>query len=316
MRESRHLVIAAYAVSLCILGGYDMDRDKKRGGIGWLFLGLTPFFAVIMWQIIVTYIGMAVFAVQQAQIDRSILTDVNRLLTEFQASTIYSVLMFVTYIGYLVFVLWYYLMFCKGKQTGSYKQILKPVRIILIVIAGILMQVGISMFLEILFEKFPSLFESYTAVMNAMDSESIFMIISICLLAPIGEEIIFRGLTFRMMRRAVPWQVAFVIQAVLFGVYHMNLVQGTYAVILGLVLGYLAYRYDSVLPGILLHIAINSSSYVVGYLYPEKLGESVLWMSIVGVVTMALSLFLIFLVGKSGTPDVSIAKETSVTENA
>lgn len=279
-----------------------MNNERKRGSIGWLFLGLTPFLAVVMWQIIVTYVGIAVFAVQQAQIDRSILTDVDRLLTEFQASTIYSVLIFVTYIGYLAFILWYYLMFCKGKQTGSYKQILKPVRIILLLIAGALMQIGISMFLEILFEKFPSLFDSYTAVTNAMNNESVWMIISICLLAPIGEEIIFRGLTYRMMRRAIPWQVALIIQAVLFGVYHFNIVQGTYAALLGLVLGYLAYRYDSVLPGILLHIAINSSSYVVGYLYPEKLGESVLWMSIVGIVTMAVSLLFIFLVGKKGEP--------------
>lgn len=268
--------------------------------VGYFFLGFAPFAAVLMWQIIVTYIGMFVFMIQQAMVDRSVLNDMDRLLTDFQVSPIYSVLIFITYIGYILFILWYYLMFCKGKKTGNYKMVLKPHRIIMILASGILLQIGIDMILELVFGLFPALYESYSAISEALGTETIWMVLSICILAPIGEEVIFRGLTYRIFRRAIPWQAAMIVQAVLFGVYHLNLVQGVYAALLGLVLGYLVYRYESVLPGILLHIAINSSSYLVGYLLPAELEDSIPGMIIVGIVTTSLALFLINRVGRGG----------------
>lgn len=244
--------------------------------VGWLALGLTPFVVVFIWQTAASMIGMIVYSViagvQAGQTGTEIV--VEELLEGFMSGTSYALLMLVVYIGYLVmFGLWYWLMFCRKKQTGSWKQVLKPQRIGGILVSGVALQILITMVLSIIYELFPKAMEAYAEVMEALGNDSVFMIICVCILAPIGEELIFRGLTQKMMTKAVPWQVAILLQAILFGVYHMNLIQGIYAMLLGILFGYIAYRYGSVVPGILLHVAVNSSSYAVGVLFPESLQE-------------------------------------------
>ena len=47
------------------------------------------------------------------------------------------------------------------------------------------------------------------------------------------------------------------IQAVFFGIYHMNLIQGIYAAFLGFIFGYLVWRYDSILITVFAHALFN-----------------------------------------------------------
>lgn len=67
--------------------------------------------------------------------------------------------------------------------------------------------------------------------MELIDSSSIGefsfpSIVATVILAPVVEELVFRGLTLRLLRRSgFSFLVANIIQAVLFGCYHMNLVQ-------------------------------------------------------------------------------------------
>ena len=49
-----------------------------------------------------------------------------------------------------------------------------------------------------------------------------------------------------------------VIQAFFFGFAHLNLVQGTYAFLLGLTCGYVVLRYRSLLAGIAVHMVFNA----------------------------------------------------------
>ena len=46
----------------------------------------------------------------------------------------------------------------------------------------------------------------------------------------------------------------------MFGVLHMNWVQGVYAFLIGLIIGYLAERYNSLLPSMIVHFIVNFSS--------------------------------------------------------
>jgi len=66
-----------------------------------------------------------------------------------------------------------------------------------------------------------------------------------------------------------PW-IAVFLSAVLFGAYHGNMVQGVYAFVLGTLLGFIAYKFDSLVPNIVLHMAINVSLLFV----PQSLFES------------------------------------------
>ena len=90
------------------------------------------------------------------------------------------------------------------------------------------------------------------------------------LLAPISEELVFRGAILRALLRWTPrhW-VAIAISAVLFALIHANPAQMPHAFLIGLLLGWLYYRTDSIVPGIVYHWVNNSVAYVIYNLYPD-----------------------------------------------
>uniref|UniRef100_A0AB33IXV8 Type II CAAX endopeptidase family protein n=1 Tax=Prevotella sp. GTC17253 TaxID=3236793 RepID=A0AB33IXV8_9BACT len=91
------------------------------------------------------------------------------------------------------------------------------------------------------------------------------------ILAPFVEEMVFRGAILRRLLGAMgqKWHwVAILISAVLFGSVHGNLPQFVHAVLLGLLLGWLYYRTDSIVPGVVLHWVNNTIAYVVTNLMP------------------------------------------------
>ena len=62
--------------------------------------------------------------------------------------------------------------------------------------------------------------------------------------------------------------IANTLQALAFGVLHMNLIQGGYAFALGVVVGWVFWRTGRLRYPIILHFAMNASSYLVEPLYP------------------------------------------------
>lgn len=73
-------------------------------------------------------------------------------------------------------------------------------------------------------------------------SETWSMVIYAGLLAPITEELVFRGFILRTMQPFGPVP-AVVLSAYLFGLYHLNIMQSPFAMLLGVVLGYVALKY-------------------------------------------------------------------------
>lgn len=90
------------------------------------------------------------------------------------------------------------------------------------------------------------------------------------LLAPLVEEMVFRGAVLRSLLRwkENPW-IGIVISAVLFAVIHMNPAQMPHAFLIGLLLGWLYYRTDSIVPGVVYHWVNNTVAYVMYNLYPN-----------------------------------------------
>ncbi|TCO72191.1 CPBP family intramembrane glutamic endopeptidase [Marinisporobacter balticus] len=96
-------------------------------------------------------------------------------------------------------------------------------------------------------------------------STTISMFLYTSFLGPIAEEIVFRG---AVLRKLEPYGKLFaiIISAVLFGAFHANLIQGIFATMVGLILGYVAIEY-SIKWSILMHILNNFLfSDVMGYL--------------------------------------------------
>ena len=91
----------------------------------------------------------------------------------------------------------------------------------------------------------------------SLSGNALIAVLTVVIIAPIGEELIFRGIIFRLLEKNLPVVAAIIIQAVLFGIYHMNIMQGLYVLPLALALGYTAYRTKSVYPCILMHMVNN-----------------------------------------------------------
>jgi len=94
--------------------------------------------------------------------------------------------------------------------------------------------------------------------------------VSIGLLAPFAEELVFRGAILRELLRwsSRPW-VAIAISAIFFAAAHMNPAQLPHAFLIGLLLGWMYYRTDSIIPGVVYHWINNSVAYVMYNLYPN-----------------------------------------------
>ena len=117
--------------------------------------------------------------------------------------------------------------------------------------------------------------------------------LAIGVLAPIVEEMVFRGAILRVLlaplapskpprgealmspsgddRGAGPmvW-CAILISALLFGAVHGNVQQFVHATLIGLLLGWMYYRTNSIVPGIVFHWINNTAAYVVANVIPNS----------------------------------------------
>ena len=107
---------------------------------------------------------------------------------------------------------------------------------------------------------FPSWLEEYEELMETAgldDSLTLIMGIYAVILAPICEELIFRGVTFSAAKKVMPYYLAIIVQAILFGAFHMNAIQGCYAFVLGLGMGYVMHLYNNIFVTIIIHMIFN-----------------------------------------------------------
>ena len=113
----------------------------------------------------------------------------------------------------------------------------------------------------------PQTMQDYTEMMDlALGGNLLAAMLAAVLLAPISEECILRGLILKNLQKYFSAPVVIIIQAVLFGVFHMNWVQGLYVVPVGAALGFVALKCRSVLPSIFMHMVYNFMSVFVALL--------------------------------------------------
>lgn len=85
--------------------------------------------------------------------------------------------------------------------------------------------------------------------------------------APVTEELLFRGLLLSALRARLGTAGALFFTSVLFGLFHLVPLAVIYASIAGLLLGWVFLRTGSIAPGIAMHAANNA----VGVLLPAEL---------------------------------------------
>ena len=214
---------------------------------------------------------------------------IDRFMTE--NMNLFSCLIYV--VPGAVFITWYYFAFVEKRGIRetlySHTRRLSPACFGWIVLLGFAVQHVISLLMAVIYAIMPSAMDQYTEMIDSsgISQYSILWAVSTLILPPIVEEIIFRGLILQYLGRAgARFLVANLIQAVLFGVLHMNFVQGIYTALLGFLLGWLAYRYDSILVPMVLHAIFNLFGTVLVDLESRFLPDIVLTLIILGSVRL------------------------------
>jgi sodium transport system permease protein len=100
------------------------------------------------------------------------------------------------------------------------------------------------------------------------------VLLAVALLPAVCEEVLFRGAVQRALAARLFPIVAVVATSALFGAYHMSLVQLLPATMLGILLGALAHRADSIVPAMTAHCLNNMMVILVQRRQPAVLAET------------------------------------------
>ena len=85
-------------------------------------------------------------------------------------------------------------------------------------------------------------------------------ILVLVIMAPVFEELLFRGVIYERLKLRISVISAIVISALLFGLYHGNLSQGIYGFLMGIAFAWAMERYRTVTAPLLIHVGVNAAA--------------------------------------------------------
>lgn len=174
----------------------------------------------------------------------------------------------------LVAVLWYKLGLVKkytSDQWNEFKQKVLNIKTVAIIVVATIGCYCLDILLaRLIAVAIPGSMETFNSVMSlTLGGSTLVSSLVVVILAPVAEEVAFRGLIFRtLIKNNCPAVAAIIIQAAMFSLFHFNIMQSLYVIPLGLLLGYVAYKSKSVIPCIFMHMLNNFMPVIVGLL-PE-----------------------------------------------
>lgn len=150
-------------------------------------------------------------------------------------------------------------------------------------------------------------FPSYGEVNSKILSQSNLIINIICtvLLIPVCEEIMFRGIIFNFFKKNYSLTTSIILQSLIFGISHGNVLQGMYTFIGGILLSLIYLYCDSIVGSILLHIVFNLFGSVILPSLLFKQNSINYLIVIIGVIVFIFSTFKILSDYKTYTNNVS-----------
>tara|TARA_Y100000748_G_C15451782_1_gene471239 strand:- start:224 stop:1015 length:792 start_codon:yes stop_codon:yes gene_type:complete len=122
----------------------------------------------------------------------------------------------------------------------------------------------------------------------------IFLFLAVVIVAPIGEEIVFRGFLQKFLEKY--WKDvtrAVLVTSLFFAMIHFNPFWTIQIYLLGVILGFLSWKTKSVLPSIILHIVNNGSAFILTNI-DEKTIDFYVWKGQVSPIFILLAIFLIY----------------------
>ena len=152
------------------------------------------------------------------------------------------------------------------------KKIEKPKHqnLIMGLILGVLFQYVASFLMTETLKFFPTIAGNYANDISGLMELTVSSILAVCIIGPILEELLFRGLIMHLADLILPFFVANIIQAICFSFYHTNNVQKIYAFILGLFIGHISHKTRHITTGMAFHIALNTMGLFLGTIVTDE----------------------------------------------
>lgn len=120
---------------------------------------------------------------------------------------------------------------------------------------------------------FGELYQYYTQMIETLSQDVFSMVLMVVIMAPIFEEIVFRGIIMKgLIHSGRSSEVSVWVSAILFGLVHANPWQLVGGILLGFVLGKVYQHTQSLLMPIILHMFNNLVSVLLLYMGIESFG--------------------------------------------
>lgn len=133
--------------------------------------------------------------------------------------------------------------------------------LVIALVAGVVLNLVLGRLLLLLPQ---DMLEQYTAASASMTSMTgVWRVVAIGLVAPLTEELLFRGIVLGRLRLAMPTEYAVVLSSLLFGIGHLSLVWVCYSALMGSVLALFYLRNNNLIYAIVCHISFNMISLVM-----------------------------------------------------
>ncbi|MDF2941214.1 MAG: hypothetical protein K0S01_72 [Herbinix sp.] len=264
------------------------------------FEAIMPFFAMEIIQLIIVYtlnilygilLGFQIGAEKGGGVIGDQTAYGQAIEEAMSQNIVYMISVLAVIVSGIVFFFWYRFEI-RGEVRGSLRHLFAGKNVISFVLLGIGCQLLLSGFMSLIQPLFIKIFDDYAQQVEKLTSGSgILVVLLTIFIAPIAEELVFRGVILHKTMKTLPFLGANILQALLFGIYHWNLVQGFYAALMGLLLGLIYHRFKTIFAPMLLHMLINASAFIAILLPNTTL--SYLIMVVVGGLFVTINLFLI-----------------------
>lgn len=182
--------------------------------------------------------------------------EITRMITE----KILEQSMTMTLISGILALLTYWIVFLIRKKKFAQEVKLRkiPVKgILAVLLMGITFNIVISTLLATI--PFPDAWmETYQQNSSVLTGgNEVISFLATVFMAPVLEEIVFRGLIYDRLKKGMPAVVAAIISSFAFGLMHGTIIWMMYAFVLGVVLVIVFERFHSLLANMLLHFGFN-----------------------------------------------------------
>lgn len=168
-------------------------------------------------------------------------------------------------LAFLSVIFWYLRSANMGPEDLGLLKRIKTSNILLVIATGlayVVLTAVLSLLVKILFPSIDLTQEQAIAFTKAIGPiEKVFAAVALLVIAPIAEELIFRGFVFRGFRKQLGFFGAAVVSSIFFGLIHgqINVALDTFA--LGMMLCYLYEKTESIWPSIMLHSLKNGIAF-------------------------------------------------------